>query len=192
MSELFIFDLGNVMIGNIEILAPIAQELRIEQALLEADYNVYINAMMAGLLPVQDYYRHVEEKFGVKVEGDIFRRHFKPYVHSEMVALVDDLKKAGHRIVMGSNTFDSHWHCIDELDLRRHFDFCYASFEMGCVKPWASFFTYIMFKEGFTADHTHFADDYDFNVEGAKSLGIDARVHTGDAALLREKFKACL
>ena len=102
MSELVIFDLGGVLVRGIGIVDRMAEELAVDRQALKADYLLHLDAMMAGLFPVEAYYRHLEERFCVKVEGDLFRRAFKPTVNDRMLELVDTLCGDGMRCVIGS------------------------------------------------------------------------------------------
>lgn len=188
MSDLVIFDLGGVLVRGIGIVDRMADELAVDRQALKADYLLHLDAMMAGLFPVEAYYRHLEERFHVKVEGDLFRRAFKPTVNGKMVELADTLCGDGMRCAIGSNTYLSHWHIIDEEGIREHFDAAYASFELGTVKPYAAFWAAIMCLEGVDATHTHFIDDSPANVEGAARLGIDAWLYDGDDEALWRHF----
>ena len=189
MSELFIFDFGNVLIKNIVIIPEMARRLKLDEAVLAADYALYEDSLISGLFPIEAYYRHLGEAYGAKIEDDIFRTCFHPVRNEGIFPVVDALRKSGNRVVVGSNTFSSHWHAIDELDISPHFDFCYASHLIHAVKPQESFFTYIMYKEGFTAGHTHFIDDTQENVGCASGLGIDAFRYTFNDGELRKHFE---
>lgn len=188
MKRLYIFDLGNVCVTNISITGKCAEILGISHEDFLEDYKAHDMAMMAGLLEVPDYYRHVEEKWGVKVPGDIFRDTFAPIVNRPVIDMIDALRARGDRVVMGSNTFAPHWPLVDELDLRRHYDTLYASHLIKAVKPYASFFTHIMYSEGFRAEDTSFVDDYEENIGGAAAIGIDAIHYTGDNDALRSRL----
>ena len=192
MKELFIFDLGGVLIKNIQVLSEMAETLGADRSELISDYRQYEEAMMAGLFPIERYYRRLEHLFKVKIDEDIFRKAFHPVLNSPVLDIVDELTGRGACCVIGSNTFLSHWYVIDELNIRRHFSHCYASHEMHAVKPYHSFFTYIMHCEGVSALNTHFTDDSPVNVEAASQLGIDAFCYQGDDEALRSRFSKYL
>ena len=155
MSELFIFDFGNVLIKNIVIIPEMARRLKADEAVLAADYALYEDSLISGLFPIAAYYRHLEETYGAKIEDDIFRTCFHPVRNEGIFPVVDALRKSGNRVVVGQE----------------------------------SFFTYIMYKEGFTAGHTHFIDDTQENVGCASGLGIDAFRYTFNDGELRKHFE---
>ena len=188
MSELFIFDFGNVLIKNITMIPEMARRLKTDEAALAADYALYEDSLISGLFPIEAYYRHLEDAYGVKIGEDLFRTCFHPVRNEGVFPVIDELRKGGNRVVVGSNTFHSHWHTIDELGISSHFDFCYASHLIHAVKPQESFFTYIMYMEGFTAGNTHFVDDMQENVDCASRLGIDAFRYTFNDSELRKHF----
>lgn len=190
-NELVIFDLGNVIVRNIEMLKTVAAGLGVDCGRLEADYRKYENAMMAGLISVQDYYRRLEHIFSVQLHDDVFRTAFRPVINAPVLELADRLRAKGQRCVIGSNTFSSHWPFIDEMGIRSHFDDAYASHEIHAVKPYEAFFALIMFREGFPAERTHFIDDSPANVAAAAAMGIDAYCYDDDDAALFRHF-SCL
>lgn len=188
-SDLVIFDLGGVLVRNIDMLSSISRELSIDESALRADYALYEKAMMAGLFSIGDYYRHMEDRFHVDIPCDIFRIHFRPVLNPAMTALADDLRSRGMRCVIGSNTFQSHWWVIDELDIRRHFDACHASHIIHAVKPEPGFFRTILAIEEADARRTHFIDDSKVNVDAASLLGIDTWRYDDDDDALYAHFR---
>lgn len=179
-GELFIFDLGNVLVRNITVLPAIAGELGLPLDTLEEDYRLYENAMMAGLFPIEAYYRHLADRFGVTVSGDIFKRHFHPLVNGPVLSMVDSLRARRGRCVIGSNTFRSHWDFIYETGLADHFDAAYASHLIHAVKPCKAFFATVLALENADRRHAHHFDDSRDNVVGAASLGLDAFLYSGN------------
>lgn len=190
--ELFIFDLGGVILGNIGVEAEASARLGLDEGLFHEDYALHLNTLMAGYWTMDAYYRHLEERFGVRVEGDLMRLCFHPTVDEAVLSIVDGLRSAGHRVVVGSNTYSSHWYVMDELDIARHFDALYASHLIHAVKPHAAFFDTVMMEEGHGPAMTHFIDDSPVNVGGARAVGIDGHVHTGSASQLREELSSWL
>lgn len=191
-NDLVIFDLGGVIVRNISIIDSIARTLGIDEDGLKSDYALYEKALMAGLFPIDTYYRHLEDRFGVRVCQDIFRTHFKPVLNEPMLSLADDLRARGVRCVIGSNTYQSHWWFIDEMGIREHFDACHASHVIHAVKPCAGFFSTILAIEGRSVEETHFIDDLPQNVMTACLMGIDGFCYQDDDEALRSHLGALL
>lgn len=95
-----------------------------------------------------------------------------------------------HRIVL-SNTNAIHWAWVRDRygHVLSRFDHCLASHECGVEKPDAGIYHIAMAQTGLPPAAHLFIDDLLENVEGARSVGMDAVLHT-DAATLREQFRA--
>jgi putative hydrolase of the HAD superfamily len=170
--ELFIFDMGNVVVKNIHMLGKISRRLGLDKEEFKADYHNYDFAMMDGTLPIQAYWDHVQTKFGVKVEGNPFAKDFTPHFNDEVVDLIKALRSEGKRVVCASNTFAPHWDILERMGALALFDKCYASHEMGISKPSRQFFEHILSKEKAEAGKAYFVDDYEENIVQASTMGM--------------------
>ena len=180
--KLFIFDMGEVILLDVKTLMQMAEYVGTAYRDIRTDYGYYDRALMDGYMSPSDYYRHLEDKYQVAVEEDLFRKFFHPHINNRMLDIVDRLRAKGHRCVVGSNTFKPHWDCIlaypeKPLD---HFDVLYASHLMHMSKPEPAFWRMICGAEGFSYADTLFIDDRNENIEAAASLGIDTLLYYGD------------
>lgn len=177
---LYVFDMGNVTIRGIEVLDQTIELLGVDADEFNADYEHYVYPLMEGLLTCDDYYRHVEHVFGVKVPGKPFSDFFKPYFNKPMVEVFQMLKARGERIICASNTFEPHWTIIQNLGLDRYFDKCYLSHEMGLSKPSKAYFQALMKEEGVEPKDIVFTDDTLDNIEAATRMGMNAILYHKD------------
>lgn len=187
--KLFIFDLGQVMITNLRILPNMADALGLDYQEFHEDYKIYDIPLLDGWMDPEDYYRHLELKFGVKVKEDLFITSFSPKVNTRLLAIVDRLREKGFRCVVGSNVFDKHWDytlAMPEAPLS-HFDALYASHLMHRSKPEPCFFRHIQETEGVPFNEIAFIDDRAENIATAESLGITTLHYAGDRLEEREK-----
>lgn len=194
MSKLFIFDMGEVLILNVRTLPQIADELGLDYKLLHSDWLYYDMPLMDGFMSPEDYYRHLELAFDIApIKEDLFHKYFHPQVNTHMVENVKRLKDAGHRVVVGSNTFKPHWERkiinYPWLDL---FDNLYASHLMHISKPQPAFWLNIMRYEGFSSSDTVFIDDRLENISSASKLGIKTFQYLGDNVAIDEFFSCYL
>ena len=60
----------------------------------ELDYNHYVFPMMDGFIPVEAYYRHLEETFSITVPGAPFSDLFDPSFNEPMVFKGENLRIA--------------------------------------------------------------------------------------------------
>lgn len=181
--DLYIFDMGNVVIKDITTLESIAAHYGFDLDQLRFDYDHYAFPMMDGTIDSALYWSHVEHQFGISVEGDPLADFFHPRWNDPVVAILEQLRKRGKRVVCGSNTYAPHWELLHKRNFFSVFDAVYASHELGFSKPAVPFFTAILEMERTDPSRTLFVDDYEENVEAARSLGMDAVLYSFDDVL---------
>ena len=89
------------------------------------------------------------------------------------------LKKAGYRLFLLSNTIDIHWdYCVEHLFLYQnhgvedYFEHCFLSQRMHLAKPDARIYEEVVKQANINPDETLFIDDLKENCEAAEKLGI--------------------
>lgn len=170
--SLFIFDMGNVVIKNITVLTEIAAIWHLPLQEFLDDYCRYDFPLMDGSISTEDYWKHIQYKFGIKVSGEPFAEQFKPIPNEPMLSVLNYLRSQGKRVVCGSNTFAPHWQVLEKRGLTRLFDAVYPSHLIGLSKPSHYYFSHILTKEGQTPDDTYFVDDLQENIDAARSMGM--------------------
>lgn len=101
----------------------------------------------------------------------------------EKLQRIKELRSAGYRIVMLSNTNEAHWPQVESLfieaagePLESYFDSLHLSYRMRRRKPEPEIFLDLLAAENASPGDCIFFDDSDENCEVARSLGIDAVV----------------
>ena len=89
------------------------------------------------------------------------------------------LKKAGYRLFLLSNTIDVHWgYCVEHLfpyqnhGVEDYFEHCFLSQRMHLAKPDARIYEEVIRQANINPDETLFIDDLKENCEAAEKLGI--------------------
>ena len=89
------------------------------------------------------------------------------------------LKKAGYRLFLLSNTIDVHWgYCVEHLfpyqnhGVEDYFEHCFLSQRMHLAKPDAHIYEEVIRQANINPDETLFIDDLKENCEAAEKLGI--------------------
>ena len=89
------------------------------------------------------------------------------------------LKKAGYRLFLLSNTIDIHWdYCVEHLfpyqsyGVEDYFEQCFLSQKMHLAKPDARIYEEVIRLANIHPDETLFIDDLKENCEAAEKLGI--------------------
>ncbi|MCG8709618.1 glucose-1-phosphatase [Brenneria sp. 4F2] len=92
----------------------------------------------------------------------------------EVINIMHQLRKAGHRVVILSNTnrlHCAHWPVLFP-EVEDAADRLYLSQDIGARKPEASIYHYVLTHEGIPANQAVFFDDNPANVAAAQALGI--------------------
>lgn len=188
MTNLIIFDLGDVVMMNCRSLRSMAKELGIDGDEFVLDYKNYNAALMDGWCSTYDYYRHLEIKYNVSISTELFTDGYNPSINQFMIDVIRKLRAKGHRCVSGSNTFQCYtdWTNINHLGFFDEFSSLYLSNEIHLSKPDSAFFEYILDKEGMNAKDSFFIDDRNENIEGARKMGINALLYDGDDSKVEE------
>ena len=89
------------------------------------------------------------------------------------------LKKAGYRLFLLSNTIGIHWdYCVEHLfpyqnhGVEDYFEHCFLSQRMHLAKPDARIYEEVVKQANIHPDETLFIDDLKENCEAAEKLGI--------------------
>ena len=169
---LCIFDIGNVVLGDIDMLSEISERFQLPYGLLKEDYDHYLYPMMDGVLEVELYIQHLSFLFDTPLPSDLFEVTFSPVVAEGVAELIRALRSEGIRVVAGSNTFAPHEHVIREMGVFSLFDRIYLSHHMGISKPFPGFFSSIIEQEGYGPQQVVFIDDLQENIEAASAAGL--------------------
>lgn len=100
-----------------------------------------------------------------------------------MFELVDELKSAGLRVALLSNSWGNTYP-RERID--RVFDPVVISGEVGMRKPNPDIFAHTLDRLGVPAGRAVFVDDAEPNTEGARRLGLRTILHTGAGSTRRE------
>ncbi|MDD3823105.1 MAG: HAD-IA family hydrolase [Sphaerochaetaceae bacterium] len=182
-QDLFIFDMGNVVIRDITTLEAIVARYGFDFDELHEDYRHYVYPLMDGTIDSALWWDHVAHQFGIRVEGDPLATFFLPRWNEPVVRLIGYLRSHGKRIVVGSNTYAPHWDFLRERGFLEVFDACYASHLMGICKPSKRFFSHILQAESIKPQKAFFLDDYEENVIAARQMGIPSHHYVLDSDL---------
>lgn len=171
--DIIVFDLGGVCIFNFQTIGKIALHYHLKEDDVYAEYMRSDIPLMEGAVTTKEWWKTASEKFGLDSDADPLVDLFTPYPNSPVLALVDELRSRGKRVVCGSNTCEGHWQKMNACaSLESHFDRCYLSQRMGLAKPDVRFFDYILRAEGVKASDALFIDDTKANIEGAEKAGM--------------------
>ncbi len=109
-------------------------------------------------------------------------------LHLPMLPLVSQLRQAGYRMGILSNTCALHWdYCVGQYRIvAEGFAVHALSFRIGAVKPEAAIFHAAAELAGVRPEDIFYVDDMPQHVAGARAVGFDAVQYTTTAALANE------
>jgi glucose-1-phosphatase len=118
----------------------------------------------------------------LEAASDIF------HLNVGMIPVVTQLRHAGYRLGILSNTCESHWeHCLRRYAvLRELFDAHVLSYVVGAAKPDPSIYQAAARLAGVGPQEIFFTDDIARNVEAARAAGFDAVQFTSAPQLVNE------
>ena len=141
--------------------------------------------LMAGSITSEQFWRRFSEVSGQRVEEDLWAKYFEPEPDPLVIETIHELKSEA-RVVVGTNTIESHYRVHKARGDYDIFDRVYASPRIRLVKPDPAFYTHILDREGCPPERTVFVDDAEVNVEAADKLGIHALLFTDAGGLRRD------
>ena len=109
-----------------------------------------------------------------------------------MERLLRELKEAGHRLFLLSNTSVAFHRFRSEIAGIEYFDGELISADVGLVKPDPAFFRLACERFGILPSESVFIDDTPINAEAAHYIGMRAFVFNGDADELRARLNESL
>jgi FMN phosphatase YigB (HAD superfamily) len=188
------FDLGKVLLDySVErMCAQVAAAAGIAVELV--DKTLFNDGLMLRHETGQIDARGLHEAFcqatGANPDFDALRLAaadiFEPIQQS--IALAEQLRAAGHRLGILSNTCQTHWdYCIEHYPmLSKYFAVHALSHRIGALKPRAEIFHAAAEMAGCPAERIFFVDDIAGHIAGALAVGFDAVQFTSPDALAEE------
>ncbi|HRN18102.1 MAG TPA: HAD-IA family hydrolase [Trueperaceae bacterium] len=171
--RLYICDMGGVMVDGFDVTSAMAPALGMDLGELRTMMEAAgADELHEGTLTATDYWARFEALTGLTLPGEPWRDYFAPERRPAMYALVERLKAAGARVVVGTNTIDAHYEVHVARGDYAVFDHVYASNLMGVSKPKPDFWLRILAAEAARPADAVFIDDMPVNVAAAASLGI--------------------
>lgn len=181
-----IFDLGNVLVklnpeGCIGAFKAIGMGELVDSN-PQSEGMKLMSKLGVGMITTEEFCEAARKLTGTDVmNGEIINAANKMLVEipDEKKARLLQLKKAGYRLFLLSNTIDVHWdYCVEHLfpyqkyGVEDYFEQCFLSQRMHLAKPNARIYEEVIRQANIHPDETLFIDDLKENCEAAEKLGI--------------------
>lgn len=192
------FDLGRVLI-NFSVEKMLAQVARVSdvspekvrQAVFDSGLQ---NEYESGNIDCREFYEKYCGATAARPDFEALRRAAVDIfqLNTSVLPIVAQLRAAGHRMGILSNTCRSHWeHCRNRYPaVIELFDVHALSYRLRAVKPDAEIFAAAAELAGVNPREIFFVDDTAGHVQGARAAGYDAVQYTSTpqlAADLRDR-----
>ena len=181
-----IFDLGNVLVklnpeGCIGAFKAIGMGELVDSN-PQSEGMKLMSKLGVGMITTEEFCEAARKLTGTDVtNGEIIDAANKMLVEipDEKKERLLQLKKAGYRLFLLSNTIDIHWdYCVELLfpyqnhGVEDYFEQCFLSQRMHLAKPNARIYEEVIRQANIHPDETLFIDDLKENCEAAEKLGI--------------------
>lgn len=189
------FDLGNVILNfdhdlacqNIAGLCGIEAE-KVRQLVFESELQ---HRYESGQVTTVEFYEEFCKQTGTQpnlgelcyAASSIFK------LNVPVVSVISQLKFAGHRLGILSNTCEAHWEYATKKPfgiLNDFFDVVALSYEIGSMKPEPEIYQRAIEMAGVGAGEIFFMDDRPENVAAACDAGMDSVVFESPEQLFNE------
>ncbi len=131
-----------------------------------------LRKIQTGEINAEELWKSFSENSGLTVESDYFYDYFNPKRRQGMYDVIEKIKSKGYRVVLGTNTIDSHYQKHTNNGDYDIFEKVYPSNLIGYAKPDPNFLQYILKAENVEAENAVFVDDSAENINSANLLGI--------------------
>ena len=183
--NLAILDMGGVVCENTDTFPSVAAYLGLSEAefCTTAD-GAGLGLLYCGMISEREFWEGFSRKYGRNLSQDLWGRFFRPRLNREVAGLISQLRRCA-RVVVGTNTFDSHYAALAESGHYAYFDAIYASNKMGVAKPAHEFYQRILDAEVCSPEEALFVDDVECNVAAAEAVGMRGVLFRGVSDLER-------
>lgn len=191
-KKVLIFDLGGVLLDlHVEKSFAAFVELGLDAAML-TEQNCLMNNMMQqydrGDISTKEFFCYIKEWLPCKQHDDLLNEKIHNAWNmmlggfpSQKIQRLAQLRDAGYRIVMLSNTNEGHWDAIENMfrdaagvPLNSLFHSLYLSYRMHRRKPEPEIFMELLAQENIAPHEALFIDDSAENCRAAAALGIES------------------
>ena len=136
-----------------------------------------------GRMTTDEFRKHVGELIGREISVEDFDSAWAPVfkLNEPLAEMIPALKKK-YRLVLLSNTNESHWRWVSTAfaGTLRYFDYFMLSYELKRMKPDREVFLQAARAAGQPPEHCLFVDDVQAYIDGARAAGLQAVQYVGE------------
>ncbi len=191
----FIFDIGNVLIDFdlSRLLKAISNHSRVKFEDIHETWTPKDTIdVETGKVDPKDHFEQYAESIGLTWDYDAWKKAWADIytINDKGMALFFELKEKGFPVYLLSNLAEYNKDAI-EMKFKNFFTLCrgnYFSYELGLHKPDPNIFMRVSSEIDTSPEHCFFIDDLLENVQGARSVGMQA-IRFSQDRLYRVRFE---
>ncbi len=200
--EVLLFDLGGVLVdyAGVEALHALTRErprgrprgrYSLEEIRRLWPESPSLRRLECGESTLDEFAPAFIAEWGLAIDPLAFLCEFGTWTRGPYDGALDLLAALGEdfRLACLTNMNAAYWYRIrDDMGLGRHFDRCFASHEIGLLKPDRRIYEHVVAQLECRPEAIVFFDDTMKNVEAARNFGFDAH-HVEGLEALKEKLR---
>lgn len=178
--DCIVFDIGGVLVelgGVTRMLALLNNRLTVDELWARWLASPSVRAFETGRTDADQFARALLAEFELPISAAQLIAEFTAWPKGLYPGALELLQLLAPRYTLAclTNTNALHWPRMrDELGLLPHFTFHFASHLIGMLKPDQAIFEHMIAELGCAPERVLFLDDNRLNVEGARTVGIQA------------------
>lgn len=193
MIKAVIFDAGKVIFRseNSKVRKDISDTLLVPLESVNWFWQEYIPLLGSGKITETQFWQSFYQELRPTVplpKHNLLSRQFKSnfYIYRGTQKVIQELKKAGYRLAVLSNTIEAHNRVMIEKKAFVGFEVIVLSNEVGFRKPGPEIYQITLDKLGVKPEEAIFIDDLPENISTAEKLGIKGILFTNSRQLRKQ------
>ncbi len=186
-----LFDLGNVLVhfSHEQMwrqLAVLSESTVPDLKMLMARHDL-ANAFERGRLSETEFHDRLQQLTNARFERTALRTALADIfeLNTPMPGLLDRLRANGFRLVLFSNTNESHLAWVQErFSVLEYFDELVVSFRVGAMKPEPEIYKAALNAIACRPEECFYTDDIAANIDKGREFGLQAEVFTDAPTLI--------
>lgn len=184
MEKIYLFDMGRVLKKRYDYKS-FYDELNpsISYDDFGDIYMEYCAPPQKGEVSDDDFFQTLIEKTGLNISVEEIKKVYSKHVtgiYESTSKIIDKLKDMGKKVYLLSDLKEIDYECLcRQYDVSK-FEKTFLSYKSGCMKDDLNAFRIVIDELKVNPSDILFFDDYDRNINNAKSLGINAYQVTGE------------
>jgi len=190
MIKAVIFDYGGVVKQMSDaFIRNVAKSFNIDEEEFLEVYRKPLSPLLRGTMSEENFWKNCSSQLNLPDNfKQLYKGIYKKFFHifSEIIDLVEELKKKGIITAVLSNVSRMHADMIREYKGYEFFDVVILSCEVGIVKPEKEIYQLTLDKLGIKGEEAIFIDDREENLVPARELGIKTVLAQSSEQIIRE------